>query len=286
MQTLSQIKSLLDSRGLRPKRSLGQNFLIDHNLIRSLIDKSGVRQDDGGIVVEVGPGTGTLTEELLARGLRVIACELDDALADMLIERSSHDEIPNGKHLTVLRGDCLASKHQLSPALDEHLRGISRFSLVANLPYGAATPLMMILLARYPACATIAVTVQREVADRVLAGPGSKDYGPLGVLAGATAESHRIANLPPECFWPRPDVHSSMIVLRRLSIPKTTDATALADFAQKLFAHRRKQIGSVLGKDALPALAQLGIDPKSRAEELPCETIESLRLALPHAESP
>ncbi len=283
MQTLSQIKSLLDSRGLRPKRSLGQNFLIDHNLIRQLVDKAGV--GEGDLVVEVGPGTGTLTEELLARGCRVIACELDDALADMLIERSSPDadgrrEIAHGEHLTVLRGDCLASKHALSPMLDEHLRGVDRFSLVANLPYGAATPLMMILLARYPACVTLAVTVQREVADRVLAGEGGKDYGPLGVLAAATARAERTASLPPECFWPRPDVHSSMVVLHRLAEPKTADPTALADFAQKLFSQRRKQIGSVLGKDAAAALARLGIDPRERAENLPVETIEALRVAL------
>ena len=90
MQTLAQIKSLLDSRGLRPKRSLGQNFLIDHNLIRKLVDASGVAPGD--LLLEVGPGTGTMTEELLARGCRVVACELDDALADILRERLGGSE--------------------------------------------------------------------------------------------------------------------------------------------------------------------------------------------------
>ena len=111
MQTLTEIKSLLESHGLRPRHALGQNFLCDHNLIRKLVDASGVKSGDR--VLEVGPGTGTLTEELLARGCRVIACELDSMLASLLRVRLA-DHLKTGA-FTLIEGDCLAGKHALSP---------------------------------------------------------------------------------------------------------------------------------------------------------------------------
>jgi 16S rRNA (adenine1518-N6/adenine1519-N6)-dimethyltransferase len=281
VQTLAQIRDLLDAHGLRPKRSLGQNFLIDHNLIRKLVDAAAVRPGD--LVLEVGPGTGTMTEELLARGADVIACELDDGLAALNAARiptldaarraDGHDPF------TLVHADCLDGKHALSPLIVEALAG-RPFKLVSNLPYGAATPLLMTLLTDYPKCPVIAVTIQREVADRLTAGPGSKDYGPLGVLAQAMSEPHRVATAPPECFWPRPDVTSAMLVLRRRAQPLTDDPRALADFARTLFAQRRKQLGGVLKGLDWPALAARpgleGLTPTLRAEQLTVEQIIAL----------
>lgn len=274
MQTLAEIKRILDSAGLRPKHALGQNFLVDHNLLRKLIDASGVAAGD--LVLEVGPGTGTLTEELLARGCRVVACELDDSLAALLPARFASF----GDRFTLVHGDCLAGKRDVAPAVIEALAiqsggggGGGGFSLVANLPYGAATPLMLALLVSHPACVHMAVTIQREVADRLVAGPGSKDYGTLGVVAAALAEVRVVARLPPECFWPRPEVQSAMVTVARRSEPLTADGAGLAAFCQRAFMHRRKQLGAVvaqvLGRGrAAGVVWPPGVAPTQRLEEL------------------
>lgn len=265
MQTLAEIRELLESRGLAPRKSLGQNFLIDHNLIRKLVDAAGVRAGD--LVLEIGPGTGALTEELLDRSAQVIAGELDRGLAQLL-----RDRFGGRPNFTLIEGDALASKRELAPEIAAALAG-RPFRLVANLPYGAATPLMIALLIAHPECGSMHVTIQREVADRLLAGPSSKDYGTLGVVAQALARVERIATLPPECFWPRPEVTSAMVSVTRRPDPLTRDPGRLAEFCQRVFSKRRKQLGSVLGRDfPWPP----GIRPENRVEELPVETIVAL----------
>jgi 16S rRNA (adenine1518-N6/adenine1519-N6)-dimethyltransferase len=278
MQTLTQIKEMLESRGLSPKRSLGQNFLIDHNLIRKLVDETGV--GTGDLVLEVGPGTGTLTEELLARGCEVVACELDDDLAGLLEERRG--EIVGGERLTVVHADCLENKQTLAPGLARVLRerlgdggaeGGRRFALVANLPYGAATPLIMTLLVDWPACVKMGVTIQREVVDRMMAPERTHDRGALSVVAQAMAEIRRIAVLPRECFWPRPEVTSAMVVVTRRAAALTADAKRLSAASRVVFGQRRKQLGSILGRDfSWPE----GVIPTMRAEELDVEQVEAI----------
>jgi 16S rRNA (adenine1518-N6/adenine1519-N6)-dimethyltransferase len=265
MQTLSEIKELLESRGLSPRKSMGQNFLVDQNLIRKLVDSA--RVGAGDLVLEVGPGTGTLTEELLSRGCAVVAVELDRGLAALLRER-----LGGRAGFTLIEGDALEGKRAINP---EAARALGRrpFKLVANLPYGAATPLMLALLVEHPECAGMWVTIQREVADRLLARPGGKEYGAISVVAQAMCEVSRIASLPPECFWPRPDVTSAMVSLVRRAEPLTADARGLAEFAQGVFTKRRKQLGAVLGRErAWPA----GIRPEQRAEELSVEQMVAL----------
>lgn len=292
VQTLAQIKELLESRGLAPKKSLGQNFLVDQNLIRKLVDSglghaAGTRTvseptvsgTDHSVVLEVGPGTGTLTEELLSRGCRVIACEMDDGLAAMLAERAP--TLPGGDRLSVVRGDCLTRTRELNPEVLAAVGNAAEYRLIANLPYGAATPLMSELLVHHPRCVALAVTIQKEVADRLLAGPGTGDYGGLSVVAQAVASVRRIATLPRECFWPRPDVTSAMLLLERLATPATNDIGALSEFCRVIFSQRRKQLGGVLGSAgvAKPAEWPEGVRPDLRAEQLTVGQIESLRLA-------
>ncbi|MCW5753921.1 MAG: ribosomal RNA small subunit methyltransferase A [Phycisphaeraceae bacterium] len=269
MQTLTQIKEMLAARGLAPQKRFGQNFLIDHNLIRRLVDASGVRAGD--LVLEVGPGTGALTEALLHAGAEVIAAEIDRGLSQLLSDRFGAN--PNFR---LIEGDCLEGKGALAPALIEVLGGRT-FSLVANLPYGAATPLMMALLLDHPACRGMWVTIQREVAERLAAGPGSKAYGPISVVAQALGEVRLLASLPPECFWPRPDVTSAMVEVRRRGEPLTTDAAGLGVIVQRAFGQRRKQLGSVLGKGVRwPE----GIEPTMRAEQLSVGQFVSLTAAI------
>jgi 16S rRNA (adenine1518-N6/adenine1519-N6)-dimethyltransferase len=285
MQTLAQIREMLESRGLSPRKSLGQNFLIDHNLIAKLIDaaKEHAGLGAGSVVLEIGPGTGVLTEALLERGARVVACELDRGLAALLREtlggRFGADQF------TLVEGDCLESKHALNPAVIEAVKayaGDGSFTLIANLPYGAATPAMMTLLADHPACNGVFVTIQQEVADRMLARAHSKEYGPLSVLVAATCRGWQVAKLPPECFWPRPGVHSAMVAaVRAQGLVPMGEARALVDFAQSLFEQRRKQIGSVLARQGKREIEwPAGIAPTNRAEELsPAQFVELMRAA-------
>lgn len=286
MQTLSEIKTLLAERGLRPRHRLGQNFLHDQNLLRKLVSAADIGPND--VVLEVGPGTGTLTEALLAAGARVVAVELDRDLASLVRDRFEDEQ-----RLTLIEGDCLASKHALSPevlaalAAAELTEGAPpRFKLVANLPYQAASPLIATLLIDHPLCTGMYITIQREVADRIAAKPGGKDYGSLSVICQALAEVERLAICPPSCFWPQPKVTSAMLALRRRSFGGSAEAPfdpqALADLLHELFSKRRKQLGSILGRDfPFPQ----GISPSARPEQLSVEQILSL-LAARRADPP
>lgn len=275
MQSLTEIKSLLEANGLSPRKVFGQNFLIDHNLIRKLVDASGAKAGD--VVLEVGPGTGTLTEELLARGCFVVAAEIDRGLAELLRGRFASF----GERFVLVEGDCLDGKRALAPAIIDAVEakidaaGVSVpnpgrvFRLVSNLPYGAGTSVMAILLADHSRCVSQAVTIQKEVAERLMAPAGSRDFGPVSVLAQAMADVKMVATLPSECFWPRPDVTSAMVSLVRKVQPMTEQPRALLDIAQKVFERRRKQLGGVIsGLVAEGFEFPDGIVRTQRAEEL------------------
>lgn len=268
MQTLAQIKEMLAERGLRPRHALGQNFLIDHNLLTKLVTSA--RLMPGELVLEVGPGTGTLTETLLAAGCRVIACEMDRNLASLLTDRLSAQG--HTDRFRLVEGDCLGDGKRVNPTLINAI-GDEPFKLVANLPYGAATPLMISLLIDHPRCSLMAVTIQKEVVDRLAAKAGSRDYGLLSIVVQAMARVQPLAKLSPECFWPRPDVTSAMVLVERRSDPLTRDGRRLAELCHTLFSKRRKQLGAILGRTvALPE----GVLPEQRPEELTPEQIVEL----------
>jgi len=239
MQTLSQIRAMLNERGLAPQKRFGQNFLHDANQIRRLVDASGV--GPGDVVLEVGPGTGALTVALLDAGAEVIACEIDRGLGD-LIEETLADRV------TLVRGDCLEKGRRVSPAVFAAI-GDRPFTLVANLPYQAASPLMSSLLIDAPACRGQHVTIQSEVADRLVAGPGSKTYGPLGIIVQSLATVRRIATIPASCFWPAPKVTSAAVSITPRADHGIDDQWAFARFVVELFMARRKQLGTTLGRD-------------------------------------
>ena len=299
MQTLTDIKALLAARGLHPKHALGQNYLHDHNQLRKLVAAAAVQP--GSVVLEVGPGTGTLTETLLDAGARVVACELDRDMAAIVEERNAHRMVAapadlRAGTLYLLRADCLAGKHALNPALASALQhamaaaaaaaaappsaappatapAAPTFQLVANLPYQAATPLMATLLEDHPACAGQYVTIQREVADRLAAAPNTAAYGPLSVTMSLLAEVHLIGLVPPGCFWPAPAVQSAMVAVRpraraaaaATTAPPPTPWPPFAQFVQRTFSQRRKQLGSILGRTEVQ---RAGFDPQRRPETL------------------
>ncbi len=284
MQDLARIKALLAARGLRPRHRLGQNFLHEPVRIERLVDAAGVRPGD--LVLEVGPGTGALTEALLDRGARVVACELDRDLADLVEE----ELVPRADgRLVLVRGDCLGRGRRLAADVDAALGG-EPFRLVANLPYQAASPLMAELALQRPDCLGQFVTIQKEVADRLVAPTGTGTYGTLTVLVRAAATVERLEVLPPGCFWPPPKVTSATVAVRPRGERELPDALrpggpgadrtgrdAFARFVSGLFSKRRKQLGAILGRDRTwPE----GVDPSARPERLDPATMTRLWAAV------
>lgn len=284
MQTLSTIRRLLAERGLRPRHRFGQNFLHDPNKLRTILQAVAIREGD--LVLEVGAGTGVLTEPMLEAGARVVAVEIDHDLADILRERVGRD----CDRFILVHDDALASKHQLNPKITDALHRLASvqpeqppapppaFQLVANLPYNIASPLLIVLAMDHPAMQRATVMIQREVADRILASPGGKDYGTLGIILQALFEVKRVTTLSPQCFWPPPQVASAVVQLTRRREPLTDDPQRLADLLHRLFSKRRKQIAAILGRDTpLPP----GIAPHARPEQLSVQQLIELANTLP-----
>ncbi len=272
MQTQTEIREMLTTAGLAPRRQFGQNFLIDKNLMGLLLETADL--PGGQRVLEVGPGTGSLTEELLERAAKVVAVEIDRGLAELLRKRLGARE-----NFELIEGDVLSGKHALNPAVTQALGPAAH--MVANLPYNIATPLIAECLVaswrashgnRQGLCLfeRLTFTVQRELADRLTAVPGGKDYGPIGLIVQVMCHVQRLFVLSPDCFWPKPKVESAVVKITRRDRPLADDPHRFAALAHKLFHQRRKQIGTILGRDApLPE----GVQPAMRPEQL---TVEQL----------
>ncbi len=255
MQSLSEIRAVLAEWGLRPKRRLGQYFLHDKNQLGKLVEAAALRPGD--LVLEIGPGTGSLTETILDRGAEVVACEIDSDLARIIADRF-------GSRVRLVRGDCLSAGRALSREIAEALAG-RPFKLVANLPYQIASPLICTLLLDHPECRGQFVTIQREVADRLLARPGTKAYGPLTIIVQVMADLERIAVIKPTSFWPSPAVRSAMMRIIAKGEPGIDDPAAFARFVTQVFSMRRKQLQTILGPRAhWPR----GVTPQLRPEAL------------------
>jgi 16S rRNA (adenine1518-N6/adenine1519-N6)-dimethyltransferase len=293
MQTLIEVRSLLDDAGARPNRRLGQCFLIDAHAMEAVLDLAELSGDE--TVLEVGPGTGSLTEELLDRADRVVAVELDRRLSALLARRLDEPE-----RFTLLTTDVLAGKHRIEPAVGEALG--EQAVMVANLPYAIATPLVAECLASswrrgvgqaHPAdtrFSALTFMVQREVADRLTAQPGSGDYGPVSVLVALLATTTEGPVIKPTAFWPRPKVHSRIvrIDLDPHAAQTVTNLPALQTVLSLGFGQRRKQLGAVAKRKDSPiplprlqaACDRAGIDPSRRAEQVTPEEFLALASAV------
>jgi len=231
-QTKHEIQELLIAAGSNPRKQFGQNFMIDQNLVRLVADAGGPKAGD--LVIEVGPGTGTLTEEIISRGADCLAVEIDRDLAQLL-----RDRFANEPRFALIEGDALAGKHELNPRLLEAIRGHERVKLIANLPYNIASPLIIELL--IAGVELLAFTVQNEVARRLAAAANSDDYGPLTVMAQMLGDVEILRTLPPQAFWPQPKVESALVrIVRRDRLG--AKANDFGRFVQKLFSSRRKTL--------------------------------------------
>jgi len=260
----ADIRALATALGLRPTKTLGQNFVVDPNTARRIVKAAGVTDED--VVLEVGPGLGSLTLALLPAARRVVAVEIDPPLAHLL-PRTVEARLPTcAGRLEVVLADALRL-HELP--------GPPPTALVANLPYNVAVPVVLHLLALLPSLTRGLVMVQAEVAERLAAPPGGRVYGVPSVKAAWYAEVRRAGPVPRTVFWPVPNVDSGLVALTRRE-PPLTSATRDEVFAvvDAAFAQRRKtlrqSLAGVAGSPAAAedALVRAGVDPRARGESL------------------
>lgn len=263
-QNRTEIEALLRRHGLSPRHALGQHFLADPNIVGRIVRTSGVGPGDD--VVEIGPGTGTLTKVLAATGANVVAYEIDHGLESLLAEELA------GLDIDVRFANALDL--DFAEALDG-----DGWHLVANLPYNVGTPLLLNVLRHQPTIAKMTVMLQAEVVARLVAAPGSADYGIPSVVTQLNARPVTSFRVAPQVFVPPPAVDSEVIVLER--IPADPLAERAIEIAQAAFSQRRKMLRRSLGDyfgNVRSVLAEAGIDETRRAETVTPE--EFLRLAV------
>ncbi len=263
----ADVRSLAASVGLRPTKQRGQNFVIDANPVRRIVRVSGVDADD--VVLEVGPGLGSLTLALLEVVRRVVAVEVDPVLAAALPGTVATYAPDRTDRLEVVEADALRVREVPGP---------SPTALVANLPYNVAVPVLLHLLALLPSLRHGLVMVQSEVADRLAATPGSRTYGVPSVKAAWFARMRRAGAVGRNVFWPAPNVDSGLVAWEQREPPATAvsreQVFAVVDAA---FAQRRKTLRSTLrslagsAEAAEAALGRAGVDPRARGEQLGVE---------------
>ena len=266
----------LRSRGVSPKRGLGQHFLIDQGIAQKIVRLADLEPED--CLVEIGPGMGVLTFLMLPLVKKVVAVELDQGMAEWLREKAE-----GMASLTVVRQDALSFDFA-TVARDAG----RKIKVVANLPYNISTPVIFRLLENREAVSRLTLMLQREVAQRISAPPGNKAYGPLSIFTQLYTSPKIMMRVPPEAFYPRPKVESALVRFEILERPRITINDA--DFFQKVvrasFAQRRKTLLNALKGSSLAlgpkdkvaaALEAIGIDPCRRAETL--DLVEFQRLA-------
>lgn len=272
------MQSLLQQHGLRPQRALGQNFLVDGNVLRKLVQALEPGPEDW--VLEIGPGLGVLTEALAGSARLVTAIEVDKGLLKPLAET-----LAGLDNVRLVHGDALKADFH---GLWREAGAPASCKAAGNLPYYITTPLIFRLLEGEPAFSRLVLMVQREVAARLLAPPGGKDYGALAVMVAYQARVNLAAKVPAQAFWPRPEVESAIITVDRLPQPRiSADKGELARVVKAAFGQRRKTLLNALaaGLDmdkemAAAALAAAGIDSCRRGETLSLEEFGALAAGL------
>lgn len=267
-------KEILNKYGFSFKKSLGQNFLIDTNILKKIVSFADLTEDSGAI--EIGPGIGALTEQLARSSKKVVAFEIDQRLLPILKDTLSPYPNVNIIHNDVLEAD-------VAEVITGEFAGIRDIMVVANLPYYVTTPIIMKLLEEHLPIRGIVCMLQKEVADRISARPGTKDYGSLSIAVQYYTEAETVMIVPKTVFVPQPNVDSAVIRLTKREQPavKVTDETFFFQVTRASFAQRRKTLlnnltsqlpdGKQKKEEILQALSASGIDPTRRGETLSLE---------------
>jgi 16S rRNA (adenine1518-N6/adenine1519-N6)-dimethyltransferase len=267
-------KDILKKYGFSFKKSLGQNFLIDTNILKKIVSFANLDENSGAI--EIGPGIGALTEQLARTSKKVVAFEIDQRLLPILNDTLS--PYPNVK---VIHNDVLEA--DVAEVITEEFNDIKDIMVVANLPYYVTTPIIMKLLEEHLPIRGIVCMLQKEVADRISAKPGTKEYGSLSIAVQYYTEAETVMIVPKTVFVPQPNVDSAVIRLTKRKRPAVTvtDETFFFQVTRASFAQRRKTLlnnltsqlpdGKQKKEDILQALSASGIDPARRGETLSLE---------------
>ncbi|MGA6165222.1 16S rRNA (adenine(1518)-N(6)/adenine(1519)-N(6))-dimethyltransferase RsmA [Amycolatopsis magusensis] len=260
----AEIRGLAAELDVRPTKKLGQNFVHDPNTVRRIVELGAVTEAD--LVLEVGPGLGSLTLGLLATGARVVAVEIDPVLAGRLPETvAGHAKPEHAANLNVVEADALKIDHG-------HVGEPT--TLVANLPYNVAVPVVLHLLAVLPSLRRGLVMVQTEVADRMAAGPGSRTYGVPSVKLAWYGRAKKVAAVPRAVFWPVPNVDSALVGFERVQTTRPAERKTVFAVVDAAFSQRRKTLRAALAGWAGSAeragelLTAAGVDPRTRGEQL------------------
>ncbi len=258
-----ELQKFLNEHGLAAKKSASQNFLIDGNIVRKIILEAELSSND--LVIEIGPGPGALTQDLLETGCRVVAIEKDSDLAPLL-KRFDEEE----KQLIIINQDFL--KFPLEDFLREHLLSGKKAKVVANLPYHITTPILEKLVFLHELISDIVVMVQKEVAVRFVAEVGSKDYSSFTLFLQFFSKTKYCFTIEPSCFSPKPSVQSAVVHLK-LRAPPLKNSEPFFQMTRTAFGKRRKMMRASL-KELFPSaniessLEKLGLNPQIRPEEL------------------
>ncbi|MEH7084906.1 16S rRNA (adenine(1518)-N(6)/adenine(1519)-N(6))-dimethyltransferase RsmA [Neobacillus drentensis] len=276
-------KEILNKYGFSFKKSLGQNFLIDTNILKKIVSFADLTEDSGAI--EIGPGIGALTEQLARTSKKVVAFEIDQRLLPILKDTLSPYQNVNIIHNDVLEAD-------VAQVITEEFTETNDIMVVANLPYYVTTPIIMKLLEEHLPIRGIVCMLQKEVADRISAKPGTKDYGSLSIAVQYYTEAETVMIVPKTVFVPQPNVDSAVIRLTKREQPavKVTDEVFFFQVTRASFAQRRKTLlnnltsqlpdGKQKKEQILQALSASGIDPTRRGETLSLEEFGRLSEAL------
>lgn len=275
MNLYEETKFILNKYGIHANKSLGQNFLINENVINEIISSANINEED--LIIEIGPGLGTLTSRLLEKAGKVIAVELDDRMVKILTDRFSlynNFELINNDILKV------NLKEMIENNLDSNSK-LEKVKIVANLPYYITTPIIMKLLEEKLDIESITVMVQKEVADRLIANPGSKNAGAITYTVNYYAEAYKIIDVENNSFIPEPNVTSSVIKLeiRKKTIVKLKNEELMFKIIKQAFMQRRKTLVNALSnmeifkskQNVIEILKQLDIDERVRGEALTLE---------------
>lgn len=276
--TPTRTKQIISKYAFQFKKSLGQNFIVDTNILRKMIHFSGIHDAAG--VIEIGPGIGSLTEQLALHAKKVIALEIDQRLLPILqTELAAYDQV------TILHADVL--KTDIAALIERHFAHIEDIYVVANLPYYVTTPIIMHLLAQHTRIKQITVMLQKEVAERIVAKPNTKAYGSLSIAVQYYTVPQIVMDVPKTVFIPQPKVTSSILTLTMRATPPVTvrDAAAFFQLVQACFAYRRKTLRNNLQMylqkqnkqvDVDAIFAKANIDAQRRAESLTIEEFATL----------